>query len=777
METTTASSMHDPHKPPRARDPHVRHVRLRPSQRVPLAQSVDHDAHVDNSPLSVAKLLLEDAFNDYAPLLPAALLEVPKVPGGRGHRIRVRHKLNRDIALCANDIMSSLNDLDSGLRTTRALRRARSTFYTSATRSLHRRVMKLAALTVSARHDPALVGVTGAQCISHLLKADRVDRYSFSMKAHCQVPMVAQALDEPPPRGPTVDMLSALPWSESLFYAEERNVVELAGKSEVLYHELQDRFGFVGGDYSNYVEYFNRTDIDSTLWSWSDVSGIKCVNGFSVVPNKDPAKQRKLLMTCAANYLWSDARSRSELGMQGGGGLATTYAADGQACISGWDQSNAFTCVRTPPWFWQWMAVPPVRASDVWRCLPQAFRSTITRGTWVFPRYTRLAMGSTHSVHILMSINLEVVGRTLQYSARLASRCVPADNVQSSKIDALCEEKCVIAGPSLDDPDADVEEDRLWAEAHHAKRMASRCWVNDVFKPKTLQAFLSAAEVAKRSHERVFVVAHLFSGARRPGDLEHHLRDQAAALGLKILIISVDLGADLQWDLSEPATFHALHDAILRGLIDAVVGGAPCATWSRSRFRPDGPRPLRFRDQLWGRSDLTAFEHDRIVEANVLIVNFTALCESCAMRGGLFIKEHPEDPGVAPFPSFWITDAYKKFALRTGARLTSLDQCALGAETQKPTSLSNNVPGFPLEGPRCPGNHQHGRAIGKTSDGRFRSRRLAAYPSQFCSWLASKLVAVFVEWNATGVGPTGWLKRVAVPDRSFLHDVEQTKKC
>ena len=32
---------------------------------------------------------------------------------------------------------------------------------------------------------------------------------------------------------------------------------------------------------------------------------------------------------------------------------------------------------------------------------------------WVYPRYERLAMGGTHSVHIIMSINLQAIVRSL----------------------------------------------------------------------------------------------------------------------------------------------------------------------------------------------------------------------------------------------------------------------------------------------------------------------------------------------------------------------------
>ena len=48
-----------------------------------------------------------------------------------------------------------------------------------------------------------------------------------------------------------------------------------------------------------------------------------------------------------------------------------------------------------------------------------------------FPQYTWLAMGSTHSVHILMSMNVKAIGSALTTSARLP-RLLAEDDPPSS---------------------------------------------------------------------------------------------------------------------------------------------------------------------------------------------------------------------------------------------------------------------------------------------------------------------------------------------------------
>ncbi len=132
---------------------------------------------------------------------------------------------------------------------------------------------------------------------------------------------------------------------------------------------------------------------------------------------------------------------------------------------------------------------------------------------------------------------------------------------------------------------------------------------------------------AKRKPHRVYTLLHCYSGARREGDLQEQVRDLMAKEGLPVLVVSIDTGLGEDHDLADPRVFHKLYSFVCEGLIDAVVGGPPCSTWSRLRFLPNGPRPIRFRDQPWGRRDATKSEARRIGDGNLLMVNFLALLE------------------------------------------------------------------------------------------------------------------------------------------------------
>lgn len=122
--------------------------------------------------------------------------------------------------------------------------------------------------------------------------------------------------------------------------------------------ELQERFGFLGGAYSEYVEYFHDPDA-RPLWRFRFGDDVKAVAGFSVVPKTD-GRQRKLLMAVAANYMWVEAAARSNMGMHAGASLASGVVMHDTWHLAASDESNAFTVVVVPEWMQLWFsALPP----------------------------------------------------------------------------------------------------------------------------------------------------------------------------------------------------------------------------------------------------------------------------------------------------------------------------------------------------------------------------------------------------------------------------------
>jgi hypothetical protein len=171
-------------------------------------------------------------------------------------------------------------------------------------------------------------------------------------KERPQIEIVAELIDEPSSDA-VVPLLEALSAEESAYYADEEQVVDLESKSQVLFEEVEERFGFVGGRQEEYIRYFHRR-LPAQMWEWTTADDVKAIAGFSAVRKKPlpsgVVPQRKLLMCCAANYAFRDARQREDHGLGGGGGLASLEVVGDAMDLACFDESNAFTAVLMPPW-------------------------------------------------------------------------------------------------------------------------------------------------------------------------------------------------------------------------------------------------------------------------------------------------------------------------------------------------------------------------------------------------------------------------------------------
>lgn len=671
----------------------------------------------------------------------------------RSCRLRLRQKKRLQISRFLRGVVTTINALAKGhvAQLTTPYADAGCRMKASAARSLALSQLRQKVVEVArARRSLGLTGVRDAAAI--LLKTSPdADGYVRAQKVR-QVSMLADKMVEPPVNS-SIDMLEVLPEEDACFYSKEEHVVETEGKSEAIFREIEEHYGFVGGTLDEYLKYLSRPDVGS-LWQWDLSSNIRATAGISCVLKKNGVDQRKLIMQCAANYMFADPTTRADLGMCGGSAIGRCFVEAEAMSVSACDEDSAFTHVRVPQWMTFWQAGPPVRAELAWHLLSTELRLQIEcpQSTFVSPRYLRLAMGGSHSVYILMRINLHHVGKSLfSYAGRLLNTRVAMDAC-AGKDDLVIDEACEKGDDDM------MLKDEQWGLRQQARRTAQVA-----YSGFTVHGWCDAVRRSKQEDERVFVVVHMFAGERRENDVQQFLEQRMATAQMRLLMLSVDLAEDPLWDFRNPNTFQALFELAEEGLIDVWFGGPPCSTVARARHvkMVNGPRPLRFRWALWGRADLRSYERERVEEANDLWVNFWAMCEAVSLRGGCYLMEHPADPGQDPYPSMWLIQEVVEMERRAGGHRAHFHQCPFGGIAPKLTTFSGNLVNLSrIDGVRCPGEsdtHVHGKSIGRAPDGSFYTRRLQTYPPGLCEVMADMIFDSLCYMYQQNVGPTGAL--------------------
>ncbi|CAL1127775.1 unnamed protein product, partial [Cladocopium goreaui] len=504
-------------------------------------------------------------------LLPLPLPDRPEWKQRKSARLRLRQKRRLEVWRLASKLIRTINLLDRGSTSTSQLTSpatglGRQVKATDVRSIAVLRLTRECAVLARARRGLGLTGVQHSAAVASLLKQPMDELGYMKFSAVKQVPLEAEKIVEPKEKG-HIDMLAALPPEDATFYACEENVVDRAGKCELFFKDAEVRFGFVGGSEAEYIKYLSREDVQH-LWEWDLMSNIRAIAGVSAVPKKNPMQQRKLIMQVASNYMFSDPSCRAHLGMFGGAALSRCFVPSDHLGIALCDEDSAFTFVKVPEWMTRWQGGPPVKAAQVWGLLRKELKDKILdpASTFVSPRYLRLAMGGSHSVYILMRINMQHIGRSmLNYVNRLPLGD-SSEHVHGTE--QLVEEEQV-----------EMIGDQEWEKRQ--KQRKQLCQVSS--SGFTVQEWCQAVRESQHGEQRMFVVMHFFAGDRRPGDVQEHLTRMCALHGLKLLMISIDLASDANWDYTNPETFNSV-----------VLGGPPRSTVSRARHvkKRGGPRTL-----------------------------------------------------------------------------------------------------------------------------------------------------------------------------------------
>jgi len=257
------------------------------------------------------------------------------------------------------------------------------------------------------------------------------------------------------------------------------------------------------------------------------------------------------------------------------------------------------------------------------------------------------------------------------------------------------------------------------------------------------------------------------AGVRRKSDLGSFLCQRCRKSAVSLAIEEVDVLRDgRRHDLLSGTRKRAYLGKISRGLYDAVITSPPCGTFSRSRWRPGGPRPLRLKHCPRGFPWLTGQRKASVLQANSFVdFSVDGLRAHLAVgkeRTG--VMEHPEDLGIVSTGDHpgcsWHFDNVRALGNVDGVVTGALAQSDWGRPYPKPTRLLGRLPGMQdmlyvgwpsfddtgkYSGPLPPNRGNGGSMpVGRAPDGTFMTSSSAAWPPDMCEHLAKLLVDSFL---------------------------------
>ena len=265
-------------------------------------------------------------------------------------------------------------------------------------------------------------------------------------------------------------------------------------------------------------------------------------------------------------------------------------------------------------------------------------------------------------------------------------------------------------------------------------------WVNFPEEPQ-VPVFVDAMG------KKTILVAHLFSGRRRPGDLHSNLHEWAHRSGIDVIVLSFDTAVSTHYGNLDHRSeaWHWLCRLYEAGWIACTLLGTPCETFSEARFQepPSGqrwPRPLRSADRIYGLRGLTDRELRQVHVGSRFYLQGIQVLAYHVVKGGYYISEHPAPPALPERPSVWRAPLTLLLRQHPAAKLHVISQWEWHAEAVKPTGLlclrlpsvvrsMRSVPDMATQRPTT-------LTVGKGPDGRFRTACLKEYPAKLSEALA-----------------------------------------
>ena len=139
-----------------------------------------------------------------------------------------------------------------------------------------------------------------------------------------------------------------------------------------------------------------------------------------------------------------------------------------------------------------------------------------------------------------------------------------------------------------------------------------------------------------------------------------------------------EISKDPRADVTKPAVKNIIKRDLRLGRIIGLFLGPPCQTFSISQNRTRGIRSV---SEPWGKSNLSAFDAERVRRGNILFKSALELAREAHRCKVPWMLEHPSSAYS------WHTDQIDRLSREPNVKLTKIDQCMYGAPWRKRTKL------------------------------------------------------------------------------------------
>eukprot|EP00435_Cladocopium_sp_Y103_P025065 s1548_g6.t1 len=269
------------------------------------------------------------------------------------------------------------------------------------------------------------------------------------------------------------------------------------------------------------------------------------------------------------------------------------------------------------------------------------------------------------------------------------------------------------------------------------------------------------AALQAQIHIKTLVFVHFYSGYRRFGDLQWQIEQFEVREHVHLFCLSIDLClAKAHSDLTNAETKTFWLKQIRGGNVLGVGGGPPCETWTAARLLEGGPPPVRSGEHPWGVPGLTKRKRIQVDIGSQLLIFLGDLLAEAALAGLCGFAEHPAYPTWA-MPSnpssIWTLPALRTLAKLECVEIVTVDQCLLGHEARKPTTLLLlRMPATARDirklgaGGRCNHMYKHQALKGIDKEGNFRTSYAKIYPIGLNQLLAQGIFCYLKDTDLSG---------------------------